>query len=225
MRHQDVDQLRCHLVDVQLAADSPHRAVQHRVPHHRRVQEPLLQRRRDAHDDLGDQLRDRPTDRLHRDHRVGSRAARGPDRQHRRALAVRAGAVDQALQRRPACASGPASSLPRSVPSSAAGSSQSTSAASAVVLPDPARLVNAERERSRRGIRHERGDLGRRRGFHRGAPFGCAGRRLFFLLWSSFMQVEGEDQTASPADRGHCVRKPRRQVRGEFAWPQPGRAS
>src|SRR6185437_10155848 len=123
----------------------------------------------------------------------------------RRALTARAGAVDQALQ-------GGRVRL-RAGQETAQVSAQQRGRLVAqdvggepVVLADPAGLVNAEGKRSRRSIRHERGDLGRRRGFHRGAPFGCAGRRLLFLLWSSFMQVEGEDQTASPADRGQSVR-------------------
>jgi hypothetical protein len=57
MRHDDVDQLGRHLVDIERAADAPDRAVDHQVPHHGRVKEPLLHWGRDAHDHLRGQFR------------------------------------------------------------------------------------------------------------------------------------------------------------------------
>ncbi len=152
MRHDDVDQLRRHLVDVQRSADLAHSTVDHRVPHHRRIEETLLYRRRDPNDHLRRQLGVGGPDRLDRHDRIGDGAVRGPEGQHRCALPIRHRAVDKALQRgrgRPVRHGEEAGQLRTD---ERAGLGRQDVTGTAIVLPDPAGLVDAEQQRPGRGV-------------------------------------------------------------------------
>ncbi len=156
MRHDDADQLGGHLVDVKRAADSPHRAVHHDLPHDRRVEEPLLHRRRDAHDDLRGQLGVSRADRLDGDDCVGDRAVGGAERQHGGALAVGARAVDERLEnlgRWPVGCSEQRRQLGSDQLARLGGQHVT---GTAVVLADLACLVDPENQRPGRGIGQHR---------------------------------------------------------------------
>ena len=158
VRHSDVDEFAGQLVDVQRAADPLERAVQERVPHHRRVQETALGRRRDPDQHQADQARVAGAHRLDGDHRIQRVAVPGPERQHGRALAAGQRRAQQALQGYRVRRGTRQQAAELNAEQGVAGVSEHVRGIP-VVLEDPAGFVDTEGQRPRRGVGQEGGDL------------------------------------------------------------------